>query len=63
MTIFFPKNKRWTPDGYRERNQKIVEACTHLLRITRKYGQATYGSGWAADTAESLGKVVKRVVV
>lgn len=48
--------------GYRERNVKIAETCTHLLQIVCRQSK-TYGSGWTADHAEKLGRVVRRKVV
>jgi hypothetical protein len=58
--IKLPVKKQWEPDGYRIRNDNIAKACTHLLSI-RTSQSATYGSGYTADRAESLGKVVIRV--
>lgn len=58
--IFLPKNARWEPEGYKERNLQIAEDCTHLLCIRTKQS-TTYGSGWTADQAERLGKTVWRV--
>lgn len=57
-----PKNNRWEPDGYKERNTKIAQDCTHLLCI-RTQQSTTYGSGWTADLAERLGKTVWRVIL
>jgi len=48
---FLPTNNRWEPDGFKERNIQIVEACTRLVCI-RHYLAKTYGSGWTADHAE-----------
>lgn len=56
---FLPKNPRWEPHGYKERNVAIAEACTHLLCI-RHYATRTYGSGWTADRAEALDREVVR---
>lgn len=59
---FLPKNKRWKPNGYEARNRLIAEDCTHLLSI--RTGQSTtYGSGWTADYAESIGKNVIRKMI
>lgn len=60
--IHLPKNNRWEPEGYKERNLLIAGDCTHLLRI-RSYQSMTYGSGWTADRAEEMGKTVWRVTV
>lgn len=57
-----PKTNRWEPEGYKERNLKIVEDCTHLLCI-RSSQSTTYGSGWTADRAEEMGRVVWRVTI
>lgn len=56
-----PNRKRWEPDGFKARNQLIAGDCTHLLRLYRP-DSPTYGSGWTADRAEALGKVVRRFV-
>lgn len=58
--IHLPKNKRWMPDGYKDRNELIAEDCTHLLCI-RTAQSTTYGSGWTADRAEKMGRTVWRV--
>lgn len=54
-----PENRRWEPDGYKARNILIAEGCTHLLCI-RHHASVTYGSGWTADYAERLGRIVER---
>lgn len=54
-----PKNRRWKPDGFQDRNYLIAQDCTHLLCI-RHHASKTYGSGWTADEAERLGKAVER---
>jgi hypothetical protein len=59
---FLPENHRWEPDGFKARNLKIAEDCTHLLCI-RTQQSTTYGSGWTADRAEELGKTVWRVTI
>ena len=56
---FKPKNKRWKPEGFEARNMLIAQECTHLLCI-RHHNSTTYGSGWTADYAESIGKQVAR---
>jgi len=45
--------------GFQERNEKMANLCTHLLRIV-SHRSRTYGSGWTADYAERLGKTVIR---
>ena len=57
-----PKNRRWEPDGYKARDILIAQDCTHMLCI-RYHASKTYGSGWTADEAERLGKVVERHVI
>lgn len=56
---YLPTNKRWAPHGYMERNILVAERCTHMVCI-RHYLSKTYGSGWTADYAEKLGKIVER---
>jgi len=60
VEIYEPLNRRWEPDGYKARNELIAERCTHLLCIRSKDAK-TYGSGWTADYAESIGRDVVRV--
>jgi predicted Rossmann fold nucleotide-binding protein DprA/Smf involved in DNA uptake len=57
---FPPKNKRWEPEGFKDRNIQIAEACTHLIRIANRNSK-TYGSGWTHDYAQKLGKKVYQV--
>lgn len=59
---FLPRNKRWEPQGYKERNLRIAEYCDALLCI-RTHQSTTYGSGWTADAAEKLGKDVFRHLI
>lgn len=56
----FPKHKRWAPEGFKDRNLLIAQDCTHLLRIAHP-DSTTYGSGWTADQAESMGRIVERI--
>lgn len=58
--IHLPASARWEPHGYKERNILVAQACTHLLAI-RCSKSKTYGSGWTADYAESIGKEVRRI--
>lgn len=58
----FPKNRRWKPDGFADRNLLIAQDCTRLLAI-RHPDSTTYGSGWTADRAEEMGKPVERITV
>jgi hypothetical protein len=58
LVIFRPRVPRLHgPGGFRERDEQIAQACTHLLRICCCRA-TTYGSGWTADRAEELGAVV-----
>lgn len=57
-----PANRRWAPDGYKDRNLAIAAGCTHLLCIRHERSK-TYGSGWTADRAEEMGKHVERLTV
>lgn len=57
---FLPKHQRWEPDGFRDRNIQIAEACTHLVRIAN-WNSKTYGSGWTHDYARKIGKKVYQV--
>lgn len=57
-----PEHNRWEPNGYKERNTKIAQDCTHLLCI-RTQQSTTYGSGWTAEQAERLGKTVWRITI
>lgn len=59
LIIHRPRNQRWEPDGFKDRNLLIAQDCTHLLAIRCKQSK-TYGSGWTADRAEELGKTVWR---
>lgn len=52
---FRPKNSRWEPEGFKDRNLLIASNCTHLLRIVDKTSK-TYGSGWTRDRAKEMGK-------
>lgn len=60
--ICLPAKPQWQPHGYAERNLRIARNCTHLLAI-RCSESRTYGSGWTADRAEEMGKVVLRRVI
>jgi hypothetical protein len=45
--------------GYQGRNALIATDCTHLLRVAARSSR-TYGSGWTADEAQRLGRLVVR---
>jgi predicted Rossmann fold nucleotide-binding protein DprA/Smf involved in DNA uptake len=60
-----PDVHAWDPPGqrgFKARNEDIAKICDELLMI-RSQQSRTYGSGWTADYAESLGKIVRRVYV
>ena len=58
-----PKHRRWTPEGFKDRNILVATGpTTHLLAI-RCHASRTYGSGWTADYAEKHGRVVYRAVL
>lgn len=60
MVIHRPRTKRFHgPGGYRARDTLIAEDCSHLLRLSCRQS-TTYGSGWTADEAERLGRIVVR---
>ena len=60
--VLSPVHKRWEPEGDKARNILVAETCDALLCI-RDPESSTYGSGWTADYAESLGKPVTRVTI
>lgn len=59
---FPPKNNRWRPEGFEERNMLIARRCDKLYRISTRDSK-TYGSGWTADRAQELGKPVRRFYI
>lgn len=60
LIIRRPDVKSWDPigqRGYKARNIEIVDGVNKLVRVAKREGQKTYGSGWTADYAEEkLGK-------
>lgn len=58
-SVFRPKLECWEPQGYKERNMGIAHTCDQLLCI-RSHLSTSFGSGWTADYAESIGKKVHR---
>jgi hypothetical protein len=56
--IFYPEQQNWL--AYKSRNILIASECEYLISIRSTYSK-TYGSGWTADYAESLGKKVWRI--
>lgn len=57
--VILPELEQWEPRGYKARNLKVGESCTHLLCIISRASK-TYGAGWTADQAEKKGKKVYR---
>lgn len=61
ITIHMPKNARWAPDGYKDRNILIaIPPTEHLVRIFDPASK-TFGSGWTANYAEQRGIQVERI--
>ena len=60
--VFYAAHLRWEPDGFKERNRKIAETCTMLLRIAHGMS-TTYGSGWTRDEATRRGKSTVQYVI
>ncbi len=58
---FLPANSRWEPNSYKDRNLLIAETCDALVRISH-HASKTYGSGWTADRAEEMDKLVLRYI-
>lgn len=59
---YLPRYPRWEPEGYKDRNMLIAQECDKLWSI-RSAQSKTYGSGWTADYAESIGKEVHRLML
>jgi hypothetical protein len=57
-----PRNNRWEPEGYKERNLLIAQRCQVLYRVAVQDSK-TYGSGWTADQAAAFGKPVFRFYI
>lgn len=62
VTEHLPKHRRWQPEGFKDRNERVAQDCEHLVRIYDPASK-TYGSGWTADAAARLGKEVERIPV
>lgn len=60
--IYKPKNRRWEPDGYAERNLLIAKECDILIAVISRNSR-TRGSAWTAQRAEGLGKSVMRFYI
>ena len=63
---FLPEHHSWDGTerltGFKHRNMQIAAACDYLVCIRNPDSQ-TYGSGWTANYAETLGKTVRRIYV
>jgi hypothetical protein len=60
LVIRYPKTHQFRgAGGFRERDALIARECTHLLRLACRQA-TTYGSGWTADEAERLSRIVVR---
>jgi len=58
----FPKNQRWAPEGFKDRNLLIAQDCDMLIRIADPKSK-TYGSGWTMNQAKKLGKPTREIFV
>ncbi len=52
---YLPQHRRWKPQGFQERNDRIADNCTRLLRVACRWSR-TYGSGYTHDRAVAQGK-------
>lgn len=57
-----PKNNRWAPNGFADRNFEIAKTCDALIRIPI-VGSKTYGSGWCRDRAVDMGKPTEEFLI
>ncbi len=63
LIIHRPTVKRWAgPGEYQDRNNRIVDDCTHLVRLSCEQG-TTGGSAYTAARAAGLGKLLRDEVV
>lgn len=60
--IILPKNKVWEPEGYKARNEMVIEVASWVVAI-RCESTKSWGTGHAAELADSLGKPVERYVI
>ena len=57
---FLPKGNTWPK--YKLRNMEIASQCDVLYSIRAEWS-STYGAGWTADYAQSIGKEVHRILI
>lgn len=57
-----PAHLRWEPEGYKQRNDRIADQCTRLLRIGCRW-PLSYGSGYTHDRAKARGRLCWNVVL
>lgn len=58
-----PIRMRWDGiGGFKERNQKIADICTRLVRVISSK-TTTYGSGWTRDRAREQGKPTEEYII
>lgn len=64
--VIRPKNPRWEPEGFKERNIAIAKRCTDLLSIRCTSGPCIYtgteGAKFTANMAQEYGRVVRRIL-
>jgi hypothetical protein len=58
--LYLPEKPNWT--YYQLRDAQMAIRCDALVCI-RSIQSKTYGSGWTADFAESMGKPVARYMI
>lgn len=60
--IFPPKNSRWEPEGFKERNELVAQVATWGLGI-RCESSSSFGTGWTTQRIEQLGKPIERYLI
>lgn len=60
--IYPPKNNRWEPEGFKERNLLVATTATWGLGI-RCESSKTFGTGFTIQQIENQGKEVERYVI
>ena len=60
--IYYPKNNRWEPDGYKERNDRIAHECDILFCIDPKERKWS-GGRWSMDRADFYGKETHLILI
>jgi hypothetical protein len=59
---FLPRNRRWAPDGFKDRNLIVARTCGRLLRIACAESK-TFGSGWTLQQAARQGKPTRTIII